>query len=52
MLWDAETYYVKSRTTGSSNDEEFDGISFSLCTFEKSEMKEVVKCSTQEGFYW
>ena len=52
MLWDAETYSVKSRATGSSNNEEFDGISFSLCTFEKSEMKEVVKCSTQEGFYW
>ena len=51
MLWDAETYYVKSRATGSSNDEEFDGVSFSLSTLEKSEMKKVVKCSTQEDFY-
>ena len=51
MLWDAETYSVESRATGSSNDEECDGISFSLCIFEKSKMKEVVKFSTQKGFY-
>ena len=51
MLWDAETYSVESRATGSSNDEESDGIFFSLCIFEKSKMKKVVKFLTQKGFY-
>lgn len=44
MLWDAETYSVESRATGWSNNENFDGISFSLCIFEKRKMNKVAKC--------